>query len=68
MKSPEKLHKELTKKLVTENYVDLKPINTIEPTAKEPFWRNFEKFLAEGNSLEPIVNNDMKTNTLEKEK
>tara|TARA_R100001244_G_scaffold116969_1_gene86996 strand:+ start:906 stop:2096 length:1191 start_codon:yes stop_codon:yes gene_type:complete len=68
MKSPEKLHKELTKKLVTENYVDLQPINTIEPTAKEPFWRNFEKFLAEGNSLEPIVNNDMKTNTLEKEK
>jgi len=67
MKSPEKLHKELTKKLVTENYVDLKPINTIEPTAKEPFWRNFEKFLAEGNSLEPIVNTEEKVNTNEED-
>ena len=67
MKSPEKLHKELTKKLVTENYVDLKPINTIEPSPKEPFWRNFEKFLAEGNSLEPIVNTEEKVNTNEED-
>ena len=35
MKSPEKLHDELTKKLVTENYVDMKPINSIEPKKKE---------------------------------
>ena len=66
-KSPEKLHEELTKKLVTENYVDLKPINKIESTAKEPFWKNFEKFLAEGDSLNPIVNTEEKVNTKEED-
>ena len=65
--SPEKLHEELTKKLVTENYVDLKPINKIESTAKEPFWKNFEKFLAEGDSLNPIVNTEEKVNTKEED-
>ena len=30
MKKPQELHDELTKKLVTENYVDLKPINKID--------------------------------------
>ena len=45
--------------------VELKPINKIEPTTKEPFWTKFESFLAEGDSLEPIVNTDMKSNTKE---
>ena len=44
--------------------VELKPITKIEPTTKEPFWTKFENYLAE-NSLEPIVNNDMKFNTKE---
>ena len=47
--------------------VTLKPINTIEASPKEPFWTKFENFLAEGGTLDPIVNTEMKTNTLEKE-
>ena len=47
MKKPEELHKEL----INENYIDLKPINTIETRAKDPFWSKFESFLAEGESL-----------------
>ena len=36
MKKPaEQLHDELTQKLITENYVDLKPVNKMEPTKKE---------------------------------
>ena len=45
--------------------VELKPIAKIESTTKEPFWTKFESFLAEGNSLEPIVNTNMKYNTKE---
>ena len=45
--------------------VELKPLVQIESSVKEPFWTKFESFLAEGNSLEPIVNNDMKSNTKE---
>jgi len=45
--------------------VELKPLVQLEPTAKEPFWTKFESFIAEGNSLEPIVNDDMKYNTKE---
>ena len=47
--------------------VELKPIAKIEPTTKEPFWTKFESFLAEGNSLEPIVNTEEKVNTKEEE-
>ena len=36
--------------------VTLKPINTIEASPKEPFWTKFENFLAEGGTLDPIVN------------
>ena len=43
--------------------VTLKPINTIEASPKEPFWTKFENFLAEGGTLDPIVNTEMKTNT-----
>ena len=47
--------------------VELKPLNTIEASSKDPFWTKFESFLSEGEALEPIVNNDMKPNTLEGE-
>ena len=32
MKKPEELHKEL----INENYIDMKPINTIDTRAKDP--------------------------------
>ena len=63
MKKPEELHKEL----INENYIDMKPINTIDTRAKDPFWRKFESFLAEGESLQPIVNNEEKVNTKEED-
>ena len=31
------------------------------------YWSKFEKFLAEGGTLEPIVNNETKVNTKEEE-
>tara|TARA_B100001175_G_C19495302_1_gene634913 strand:+ start:897 stop:2153 length:1257 start_codon:yes stop_codon:yes gene_type:complete len=70
MKKPQELHDELTKKLVTENYVDLKPINKIEATPKSDWEAKYLKFINEAgkpDSLKPIVNNDMKTNTKEAE-
>ena len=45
----------------------IKPINTIEASPKEPFWTKFESFLAEGGTLEPIVNTEEKENTKEQE-
>ena len=73
--TPEQLFEQLSKEFAPKKekevineelggVVELKPINKIEPTTKEPFWTKFESFLAE-NSLEPIVNNDMKFNTKE---
>ena len=55
--------------VISENYIDLKPINTIEPTAKQNWEDKFANFLAEAGdkSLNPIVNNDMKANTKESE-
>jgi len=55
--------------VISENYIDLKPINTIEPTAKQNWEDKFANFLAESGdkSLNPIVNNDMKANTKESE-
>jgi len=49
--------------------VTLKPINTIEASAKDPFWVKFENFLAEGGTLEPLVNNEdkVKYNTKEQD-
>ena len=66
MKSPEKLHKELTEKLITENYIDLNPITTFEATPKADFETKFAQFLAEkkGEELKPIVNTDESVNTL----
>ena len=66
MKSPEKLHKELTEKLITENYIDLHPISTFEATPKADFETKFAQFLAEKkeDELKPIVNTDESVNTL----
>ncbi len=47
--------------------VTLKPINTIEASAKDPFWTKFENFLAEGGTLEPLVNNENKVKYNSKE-
>ena len=67
MKSPEQLHKELTEKLITENYIDLNPITTFEATPKADFETKFAQFLAEkkGDELKPIVNTEEKVNTKE---
>ena len=67
MKSSEQLHKELTEKLITENYIDLNPITTFESTPKEGFEAKFAQFLAEkkGDELKPIVNTEEKVNTKE---
>ena len=68
-KNATQLHEELTKKLITENYVDLKPINKIEATPKADFEKKFFDYINEAGekSLNPIVNNDIKTNTKEAE-
>ena len=47
--------------------VTLKPINTIEASPKDPFWTKFENFLAEGGTLDPIVNTEEKVNTKEED-
>ena len=68
-KNANQLHDELTQKLITENYVDLQPINKIEPTEKEGWEAKYFNFINEAGekSLNPIVNNDMKVNTKEEE-
>jgi hypothetical protein len=67
-KTADQLHKELTKKLITENYIDLHPISTFEATPKQDFETKFAQFLNEkkGNldELRPIVNTDESVNTL----
>ena len=66
-KKANQLHKELTEKLITENYVDLHPISTFEATPKQSFETKFAQFINEKkgdlSSLKPIVNNDEVTNT-----
>ena len=47
--------------------IELKPLVQLEATPKRGFEVAFEKFLAEGGTLDPILNDDMKTNTKEKE-
>ncbi len=68
-KSAEQLHKELTDKLITENYVDLKPINKMEATPKSTWEEKYFTYINEAGdkSLNPIVNDDMKANTKESE-
>tara|TARA_B110000091_G_scaffold40724_1_gene44096 strand:- start:2875 stop:4155 length:1281 start_codon:yes stop_codon:yes gene_type:complete len=45
--------------------IELKPLVQLEATPKRGFEVSFEKFLAEGGTLDPILNDDMKTNTKE---
>ena len=69
-KLTEKFNPKKEKEIINEELgqiITLKPLVQMEATPKESFWTKFETFLAEGGTLEPIVNNDMKTNTLEKE-
>jgi len=70
----EQLSKEFSpkkdKELINEELgqvITLKPINTIEASAKDPFWTKFENFLAEGGTLDPIVNTEEKVNTKEED-
>ena len=70
----EQLSKEFSpkkdKELINEELgqiVTLKPINTIEASNKDPFWTKFENFLAEGGTLDPIVNTEEKVNTKEED-
>ncbi len=76
MKSADKLFKQLTeefsskKELINEELgqiVTLKPLVQMEASVKEPFWKNFENFLAEGGTLEPLVNNEDKVKYNSKE-
>ena len=55
--------------IISENYIDLKPINTIEGSKKESWEEKFNNFLSEAGkpSLNPIVNNDDKVNTKEQD-
>ena len=55
--------------VISENYVDLKPINTIEASTKQPWENKFADYLSEASkpALNPIVNNKMKANTKESE-
>tara|TARA_B100002019_G_scaffold123075_1_gene105881 strand:- start:1134 stop:2498 length:1365 start_codon:yes stop_codon:yes gene_type:complete len=55
--------------VINENYIDVKPINTIEGRAKESWETKFNQFINEAGekSLNPIVNNDLKSNTKEQE-
>jgi len=69
MKSPEQLHKELTDKLLNENYMDLHPVTTFEASPKADFETKFADFLTEKKGdleeLKPIVNTEEKINTKE---
>ena len=76
--TPNQLFKQLSKEfsskkdkeLINEELgqiVTLKPINTIEASAKDPFWTKFENFLAEGGTLDPLVNNEDKVKYNSKE-
>ena len=47
--------------------ITIKPINQIEASPKDAFWTKFENFLAEGGTLDPIVNTEEKVNTKEEE-
>jgi hypothetical protein len=66
-KTADNLLKELTEKLITENYVDLHPITTFEATPKQSFETKFAQFINEKkgdlSSLKPTVNNEEVINT-----
>jgi len=47
MKNSEQLFESVKKGLINENYIDLKPVNNLEPTAKADFENKFAEYLAE---------------------
>jgi len=47
MKNSEQLFESVKKGLINENYIDLKPINNLEPTPKADFENKFAEYLAE---------------------
>ena len=47
MKNSENIFNSLKKQLINENYVDLKPVNNLEPAPKAEFENKFAEFLAE---------------------
>jgi len=70
----EQLSKEFTSKKEKEvineelgQIVTLKPLVQMESSIKEPFWTKFENFLAEGGTLDPLVNNEDKVKYNSKE-
>ena len=46
--------------VISENYIDIKPINTIEETPKQDWEKKFNQFINEAGekSLNPVVNNE----------
>ena len=73
-KLTEKFNPKKEKEVINEELgkiVTLKPLVQLTSEDFNPnkqAWESkFENFLAEGGTLDPLVNNDMKTNTLEKE-
>jgi hypothetical protein len=69
-KLTKKFNPKIEKELINEELgqiVTLKPLVQMEPTVKEPFWAKFENFLAEGGTLEPLVNNEDKVKYNSKE-
>ena len=69
-KLTEKFNPKKEKEVINEELgkvIELKPLVQLEPTAKEPFWTKFENFLAEGGTLDPIVNTEEKVNTKEQD-
>ena len=47
MKNSEQLFESVKKGLINENYIDLKPVNNLEPTPKADFENKFAEYLAE---------------------
>jgi tRNA U34 5-carboxymethylaminomethyl modifying enzyme MnmG/GidA len=47
MKNSEQLFESVKKGLINENYIDLQPINNLEPAPKASFETKFAKYLAE---------------------
>ena len=69
-KLTKKFNPKVEKELINEELgqvVSLKPLVQMESSIKEPFWSKFENFLAEGGTLEPLVNNEDKVKYNSKE-
>ena len=69
-KLTKKFNPKVEKELINEELgqiVTLKPLVQMESSIKDPFWSKFENFLAEGGTLEPLVNNEDKVKYNSKE-